>query len=105
VPLLVAYSGPTRWGIGCQNRKRLAAVRRALVDEPDHQRDGDAEPCAEHDEVPQRGKSEDENDGSAYGKEESDESATDRKLVHIDAGMTIFGHKPPLHEHLPTILS
>jgi hypothetical protein len=105
VPLLVAYAGPTRWGIGCQNRKRLAAVRRALVDEPDHQRDGDAEPCAEDDEIPQRGKSEDENDGSTDGKEQADESTTDRNLVHVNTGMTVFRHKPPLHGHLPTILS
>jgi hypothetical protein len=105
VPLLVAYAGPRRWVIGSQNRKPLAAVRRALVNEPNHQRNGDAESCAERDEVPQRGKSEDENDGSTDGKEETDESSTDRKLVHVNAWMTVFRHMPPLPQHLPTSLS
>jgi hypothetical protein len=74
------------------------------VNDPDYQRDGDSEPCTERDEVPQCGKSEDENNSGANGKQETDESAADGKLVHVDAGMTVLRHNPPLTKHLPTNL-
>ena len=66
------------------------------MNDPDEQGDRDSEASAEHDEIPQRGESENEDDGTAYSKEEADESTTDGKLVHVDAGMTVFRHNPPL---------
>lgn len=73
------------------------------MDELDHQGDNDPKPRAESDEVPQRGKAENENRGTANGEQEADKPSTHGKLVHIDTGVTIFGHRHLLHHIIPLI--
>ena len=46
-------------------------------------------------EVPQRGKSENEDEGAPRGKEQADKPAAERKFMHGDAGMPFFGHGAP----------
>ena len=92
VPLWALCTGAMLRCVSGQNRKWLIPVRHALANDSEDQGDYSSEPCAECHEVPQRGKSENENDGTADCEKETDESPADWELMDIDAGMTVFRH-------------
>jgi hypothetical protein len=85
------------------DRKRPVALIAAIADEIQEYRDGDSQAKGEGDEVPEGRKSQDENQGAAGGKEEADESTSERQLVHGDAGMTVSHGAPLCCDHHPTV--
>jgi hypothetical protein len=52
----------------------------------------DPQDCAEGNEIPQRGKSENKNQAAADGEEQAHKSGPERQFVHGDAGMPFFTH-------------
>ena len=80
--------------------------RSATVDKLEKNRNRNSEDASERDEIPQSGKTQNEDQRAANRKEQPHKIASHRKLVHADTGMTIFGHETrPLLLIIPPVYS
>jgi hypothetical protein len=75
-----------------QNREWFIPLRAVAVSDTKQNCDSYAHRCAEGDEIPQRGKADEEDRGATDGEEKAHESATDGEIMHGDAGMPIRSH-------------
>ena len=79
-----------------QDRQRFVAVRATPADEPQENCNSDSQGKSESNEIPQRGKSQNKNQGAARREKQANKSTAEGKLVHRNARMTFFGHGVPL---------
>ena len=77
-----------------QDREGFAAIRQTMAGYLQHNCNGYSEGESEGDEIPEGGKTNDEDYGAANGEENPYETSADGELVHVDAGMTTFWHNP-----------
>ena len=96
VPGLLVRRAAFNLVVCAQDRKRFRSLRSVFICQAKDHRDGNSQSSTENDEIPERGQSEEKDEGTTDRKHEPRESGADGKFVHADTGMTLLSHTPPL---------
>src|SRR5579864_7756604 len=94
MPVVAGLSGAmTHFVVRSRDRKRLVASGPPVIRKPEDAGYSKSQGTGQRDEIPQRGKSQNEDESAPGCEQQSDKSAAERQVMHGNAGMPFFGHK------------